>query len=67
MTKLTYSQALTEIEKIVQIIESQEVDVDDLTDKVKRASELIIFCRNKLRGTEEEINKLFDEKGLKAE
>ncbi|MCX8070419.1 MAG: exodeoxyribonuclease VII small subunit [Thermodesulfovibrionales bacterium] len=59
--KITYSQALNELEQIVSSIESQEADIDDLANKVKRASELIIYCRNKLRGTEEDINKVLDE------
>lgn len=44
--KLTYTSAITELEKIVGEIESGEVDVDVLTAKVKRASELIKFCRD---------------------
>lgn len=62
--ELTYSQALSEIEDIVKHIENQEVDLDSLSAKVKRASELIIFCRNRLRQTEEEVDRVLEEKGL---
>lgn len=62
--ELTYSQALSEIEQIVNHIETQEIDLDSLTAKVKRASELIIFCRNRLRQTEEEVDRVLEEKGL---
>lgn len=58
---MTYSQALHELEQIVQSIESQEADIDELTDKVKRATELIVFCSQKLRGTQEDINKILAE------
>jgi exodeoxyribonuclease VII small subunit len=56
-TKLTYSSAITELEEIVQEIESGEIDVDVLTAKVKRASELIKFCREGLRNTQKEVEK----------
>lgn len=57
MKELSYSKALKEIEEILKYIESQEVDVDVLVEKVKRATELIHFCKNKLRTAEEELQK----------
>jgi exodeoxyribonuclease VII small subunit len=59
--QLTYSQALTELEEIVAKIESEEIDIDVLADKVKRAAYLIQFCRGKLRGTEEDVKKSLSE------
>ena len=58
---LTYSQAKQELEEIVSAIESGELDVDALTEKVKRASELIAFCKEKLTKTDEELQKILDE------
>ena len=55
--KLTYTVAITELESIVQDIESGEIDVDVLTAKVKRASELIKFCKDSLRNTQKEVEK----------
>ena len=55
--KLTYTSAITELEKIVEEIESGEIDVDVLTEKVKRASELIKFCKDSLRNTQKEVEK----------
>ena len=49
MEKLTYTEAKKELEAIVAAIESGELDVDALTEKVKRASELIAFCKEKLK------------------
>jgi exodeoxyribonuclease VII small subunit len=57
MEKLTYTEAKKELEAIVAAIESGELDVDALTEKVKRASELIAFCKEKLKKTDEEIAK----------
>jgi exodeoxyribonuclease VII small subunit len=59
--QLTYSQALTELEEILNEIESEEINVDMLAEKVKRAAYLIKFCRGKLRNTEEEVKKVLSE------
>lgn len=63
MTKKTlkYSEAISEIEEIVAQIESNELDVDELTVKIKRVSDLIKFCRAKLRSTEEEVQKIMSD------
>ncbi len=59
--KLTYNQAISEIEEILAKMENEELDVDELSDKVKRVSELVRFCRNKLKNTEEEVEKVLKE------
>jgi len=59
--ELNYSQALNELEKIVTDIESEEVDVDVLAEKIKRASFLITFCKGKLRTAEDEVKKVLSE------
>ena len=56
--KLTYSQAAAEIEAIVKEIEQEDVEVDHLLEKVKRASFLIKYCKEKLRDTEAEVRKV---------
>ena len=55
---ITYEEAFTELKKIASEIESETVSVDVLAQKVKRASELITFCQNKLRSTEQEVNNI---------
>lgn len=57
----TYSQALTELEKIIAEIESENIDLDQLAEKVKRASQLIKFCRQRLRSTEEDVKTVLAE------
>jgi exodeoxyribonuclease VII small subunit len=59
--QVTYSQALTELEEIVARIESEEIDIDILAEKVKRAAYLIQLCRGKLRDTEEEVKRSLSE------
>ncbi len=61
MENLSYSKAMKEIEEILRYIESQEIDVDILVEKVKRATELIRFCKNKLKTAEEELQKTLTE------
>ncbi len=57
----TYKEALEEIESIVEEIENETVDVDVLTEKVKRATFLIKFCKEKLKRTDDEIKKVLKE------
>ena len=59
--EITYTAAKVEIEKIVELIESDELDIDQLTKHVKRASELVAFCRQKLTETDKELQKVLDE------
>jgi exodeoxyribonuclease VII small subunit len=55
---LSYKEAIAEIEEILQQIENDEPDVDQLSEKVKRLSVLVSWCREKLHNTEEEIEKI---------
>ncbi|WP_316821863.1 exodeoxyribonuclease VII small subunit [Pedobacter gandavensis] len=63
-TNLTYELAYKELAEIAQEIETESVSVDVLAEKVKRASELIEFCQNKLRATETEVNKIIKQMEL---
>jgi exodeoxyribonuclease VII small subunit len=61
METLTYTQAKNELEEIVKSIESGELDVDKLTEKVQRATELIAFCKEKLTKADEDLQRMLDE------
>lgn len=58
--EINYQDALNELESIVSAIEEDDLDIDKLSEEVKRALELIQYCRQKLRNTEEDIQKAFD-------
>lgn len=58
MIKLSYKEAMNEIESIVSKLEDNQLDIDELSDKVKRVSELIAYCKSKLHDTEEEVEKI---------
>ncbi len=59
--QLTYNEALIEIEAIINKIENQELNIDDLSENVKRVAELLNFCKLKLRKTEEEVQKIIND------
>ncbi len=65
--KLSYTQAIDELEGIIEDIETENIDVDALARKVKRAAYLINFCKNNLRNTEEEVKKTLSEIDEKIE
>lgn len=59
--KLNYTEAFEELKTIVQEIERGEISVDELSAQVKRAGKLIEICRQKLSGTEEDVNQILKE------
>ena len=59
--KISYQKAIEEIEDILSKIENEELDVDDLSEKVKRVHTLIKFCKEKLFKTEEEVEKILND------
>lgn len=59
--EIPYTEAMAEIEKIMSKLRGESIDVDTLTAEVKRASELIEMCKKRLRTTEEEVRKLFND------
>ena len=59
--KITYKQALSELESIVAKIESGKPDVDELNSLVKRAAELVRYCKTKLKKTEEDLKKSLED------
>ena len=44
--EVTYKAAITEMEQILEMIEKEELDVDELAEKVKRVSELLKICKD---------------------
>jgi exodeoxyribonuclease VII small subunit len=59
--KISYTEAISELELIVSEIEQGEITIDTLSEKVKRAAELIRICKGKLTSTEEDVNKILGE------
>jgi len=59
--EIKYTEAFDELQQIVVDIEDGEITVDELSIKVKRASELIKICKKKLSATEEDVNLILQE------
>lgn len=59
--ELKYDDAFKELQQIVADLEDGEISVDDLSLKIKRASELIQLCKKKLTTTEEDVTKILKE------
>ena len=57
----TYGEAMQELQYIMSSIENDDLDVDILLEKVKKAATLIKFCKDKLQKTNVEIQKILDE------
>lgn len=57
----SYSEATTELDEILHDIESGEIDLDVLSDKVERAAALLAICRQKLAATETKVKKVVDD------
>lgn len=60
MSEMTYSQAMQRLESILSQLEEGDKSVDELSDLVKEAAELVKFCRVKLRNTEGDIQTAFE-------
>jgi exodeoxyribonuclease VII small subunit len=48
--QLGFAAAMDELTTLVDELESDEVDVDELTARVERAAELVQWCRERIDG-----------------
>ncbi|MDP4657535.1 MAG: exodeoxyribonuclease VII small subunit [Algoriphagus sp.] len=60
MKDYTYTQAMQRLEAILAQLEEGSSSVDTLSELVKEATTLVNFCKEKLRTTEEEVQKAFE-------
>ena len=56
--KLSFGEAIAEVEEILAGLEEDDVDIDRLGAEVGRAVELIRLCREKLEKTDREVRDL---------
>ena len=61
MNAINYTDAFDELQEIVSDMEDGQINVDELAQKVKRATELIRICKNKLTATEGDVQKILKE------
>jgi exodeoxyribonuclease VII small subunit len=56
--KSSYEEQLIELEEIIKDIEDENISVDELSTKVKRAAVLIKNCRAVLSSTEKDVENI---------
>ena len=59
--KLSYEEAMSRLEEIVQNMEGGNLDLDTLTLQLREAKSLIKICKDKLTKTDAEINEILKE------
>jgi exodeoxyribonuclease VII small subunit len=57
-----YEEAFAELQNIVRKMENDEFSIDEIAVQLKTAQRLIKFCKDKLTKTEQEIQKIQDER-----
>lgn len=57
----TYDEALQEVQEIVKNLQEGKINIDQLSEQVGKASELIQYCRTKLRKTGLEMEEMFSD------
>ena len=58
---MKYEEAMRQLQEIVRKMENDELDIDQMSEQLKHAQELIKLCRDKLTKTDEEIQKRLKE------
>ena len=61
----SYSEAIAELEKIVEKIQRDDRRIDDMRRYVKRSVELLNYCKKELFQTDEELKRLLEDLGDK--
>lgn len=59
--EISYTAAHEELQAIVSEIENSEISIDELDAKIKRASELLKICKDKLFKTEQNVQDILEE------
>ncbi len=57
---MTYSEAYSKLQEILSQIENNQLDIDELSSKIKEASSLLKICKDKLLVANEETRKIID-------
>ena len=61
----SYNDALGELKEILENIRGQNIDVDQLVTKVKRARELIDICEQRIKKAKMEVEEVIKSSPLK--
>jgi exodeoxyribonuclease VII small subunit len=58
MKAKSFDKAFEELQAIVHQLQSEEMGIDNLSTQLKKADELVKFCKEKLRSVEADIQKI---------
>ncbi len=58
--EITYNEAIAQIDAILAKFRTNEMSVDELASEVKRATELITFCKERLHKAEDDLKKVLE-------
>ena len=58
MEDMNYENAVARLEDIVKLMENDELDIDQMSERLREAQQLIKLCKDKLTKTDEEIKKI---------
>jgi len=61
MADVKYSKAIERLDEIINKIESDEIDVDELSLRVKEAVSLVKLCKAKIDKAEMEVKQVVDD------
>lgn len=67
MADIKYSKAVEKLDEIIRKIESEDIDVDELSLKVKEAVELVKMCKSKIEKAELEVKKVVEDLDIERE
>ena len=56
--EIGYTDAMAELDEILDELERDDLDVDVLAERVKRASELIKLCRTRIARAQDDVDKI---------
>jgi exodeoxyribonuclease VII small subunit len=67
VTEPKYSKSIKRLEEIIEKIENEEIDVDELSERVKEAVSLLKVCKDKIEKADMEVKRVVDDLGEKGE
>nr|WP_317631862.1 exodeoxyribonuclease VII small subunit [uncultured Flavobacterium sp.] len=64
MEEYNYEKAASELEQILEELKSDTISIDQLAERVEKAGKLIVFCKEKLTATEQNVTEIIQKLGL---
>lgn len=58
--EIKYRKAKEELEEILDRLDKEEIDIDELAKEIKRATELIRICKQKIENAEMEVKRVLE-------